>query len=67
MSDTLDATLDATVAPQASQPPNFVALPLENFQAAIVFINQNLPTGLGVPLLERLGRNIGLHMAFYTL
>lgn len=55
-------TLDATAAPTAAQPSNFVAVPLEDFQAAINFINQSLPTGLGVPMLERLGRNIGLHI-----
>jgi len=54
MSDTIDA------APTGQ--PNFVAVPLEDFQAAIGFINQSLPTGLGVPLLEWLGRNIGLHI-----
>ena len=55
-------TTDATAAPTAAQPSNFVAVPLEDFQSAITFINQSLPTGLGVPLLERLGRNIGLHI-----
>lgn len=55
MSDTIDAG-------QNGRQPNFVAVPLEDFQGAISFINQSLPTGLGVPLLERLGRNIGLHI-----
>lgn len=55
MSDTIDAG-------QNGRQPNFVAIPLEDFQGAISFINQNLPTGLGVPMLDRLGRNIGLHI-----
>lgn len=54
MSDTID------VAPTGK--PNFVAVPLEDFQVAIGFINQSVPTGLGVPLLEHLGRNIGIHI-----
>lgn len=53
---------DATDTDQNARQPNFVAVPLENFQAAISFINQSLPTGMGVPLLERLGRNIGIHI-----
>lgn len=54
MSDTTDT--------QNAQQPNFVAIPLEDFQGALTFINQALPTGLGMPLLERLGRNIGLRI-----
>ena len=53
---------DTTNPDQNERPANFVAVPLENFQAAVDFINQSLPTGLGVPLLERLGRNIGIHI-----
>lgn len=53
---------DTTIPDQNERPANFVAVPLENFQAAVNFINQSLPTGLGVPLLERLGRNIGIHI-----
>ena len=54
MSDTTDT--------QTAQQPNFVAIPLEDFQGALTFINQHIPTGLGMPLLERLGRNIGIHI-----
>lgn len=43
-------------------PPNFVAVPLENFKAAIEFIKWNVMTGLGVPLLERLGNNLSIHI-----
>ena len=53
---------DTTNPDQNERPANFVAVPLENFNAAVNFINQTLPTGLGVPLLERLGRNIGIHI-----
>lgn len=51
-----------TTGTQNAQQPNFVAIPLEDFQGALTFINQSLPTGLGMPLLERLGRNIGLRI-----
>jgi hypothetical protein len=53
---------DGTVDPISQLPPNFVAVPLENFKAAVEFIKWNVMTGLGVPLLERLGHNFGVHI-----
>ena len=58
----MSTTNDTIPEPQVSQPPNFIAVPVENFQAAIEFIRHNIVTGLGVPLLERLGRTINLHI-----
>jgi len=53
---------DETVDPITQLPSNFVAVPLENFKAALEFIKWNVMTGLGLPLLERLGHNLSIHI-----